>query len=100
MTVYLYEKDPEQLIAVQLTKENASDLAKWCGGRIVEESDALSPQKKYVGINVPIFDGPKRLSEGDYLARNRDGQFSVWAERSFTKIYHLSSGAAAIDSLD
>jgi hypothetical protein len=48
-----------------VTAGNAADIAHWCGGKLVEEEDALDPTKKYAGINVPCGTEVRRASEGD-----------------------------------
>jgi len=76
--------------AVQLTKGNVHEVAEWCTGKEVTEIDALDPTKTYVGINVILWDGLGRVSEGDYLIKDALGEFHVrWAdnfERDFGKV--------------
>lgn len=61
-----------------LTAENANMLTAWCGGRQVNEQDALSPHINTPGINVPTNDGVKRASMGDTIIRKNDGTFEVF----------------------
>lgn len=77
--------------AVQLTKENAEDVAKWCSGHIVEEIDSLEPDKTYVGINLRAWHGDvARASEGDYILQDSLGEFLIrWPvefESTFKKV--------------
>lgn len=76
--------------AVKLTNENVQEVADWCTGQEVVETDAFDPHKHYVGLNVVLWDGVGRLSEGDYLVKDGLGSFHVrWAsnfERDFEEV--------------
>lgn len=61
-----------------VTKENASALATWCRGKLVNEQDALLPHINTPGINVPVGDGVERASLGDTIIRKNDGTFQVF----------------------
>lgn len=61
-----------------LTQENASHLAEWCRGKLVNEQDAISPHVNTPGINVPVGEGVKRASLGDTIIRKSDGTFEVF----------------------
>lgn len=61
-----------------LTQENASHLAEWCGGKLVNEQDAISPHVNTPGINVPVGEGVERASLGDTIIRKNDGTFEVY----------------------
>lgn len=52
--------------AVQVTSENAKEVAEWCGGMLVEETDAATGAKT-PGINVPCLDRNRRASVGHYV---------------------------------
>jgi hypothetical protein len=60
-----------------VSKENASFLAEWCGGTLVNEQDALLPHINTPGINVPVGDNVERASMGDTIIRKNDGSFEV-----------------------
>lgn len=70
-----YQKNPVEITAFQLTKENAKELTAWCGGRLVEEIDAIHSSERYVGINISTPEGIMRASEGDWLIRGVKGEF-------------------------
>lgn len=76
MSPQKYRHIPVEVEAMTLTKENAEELANWCGGKIVEEQNPADPDDVYVGINFPTYDGNKRLSQGEVLVRNKNGHFS------------------------
>lgn len=61
-----------------LSQENASFLAAWCGGKLVNEQDAISPHINTPGINVPTANGVERASMGDTIIRKSDGTFEVF----------------------
>lgn len=61
-----------------LTIKNASHLAEWCRGKLVNEQDALTPHINQPGINVPTSNGVERASLGDSIIRNTDGTFEVF----------------------
>lgn len=61
-----------------LTGGNAHELALWCGGRVVEEVDALDPEKVQFGINVPCSGEAKRASVGDIIIHKSNGDFDVY----------------------
>lgn len=61
-----------------LTQENASHLAEWCRGKLVNEQDAISPHVNTPGINVPVGEGVERASLGDTIIRKNDGTFEVY----------------------
>lgn len=71
----LYTKKSVTIEAYQLSKLNAEALAIWCGGRMVEEIDAVTPTDTYVGVNIPTLEGVMRASEGDYIIKGIEGEF-------------------------
>lgn len=62
--------------AVQLTHDNAIDIAHALDGYIVDEQVPDSDDVRY-GINVKTPEGTKRLSEGMYLIRLNGNHFVV-----------------------
>jgi hypothetical protein len=72
-----YRHIPVEVEAIQLTKENAEEVAAWCGGHIIEEVNPADHEDVYVGINFPTLDGNKRISEGQMLVRSSAGHFMV-----------------------
>lgn len=61
-----------------LTLQNSYTLASWCGGKLVNEQDALMPHINTPGINVPVGEGVERASLGDTIIRKSDGTFEVF----------------------
>jgi hypothetical protein len=64
--------------ARSLTRENAAELAHWCGGRLVTEHDALDHESTSPGVNVPVGNDVERASLGDLIIHNNDGTFTVF----------------------
>jgi hypothetical protein len=61
-----------------ITSENAQQIALWCGGRLVQEEDALNPSVKTPGINVLTAEGVQRASMGDTIIHKTDGTFEIF----------------------
>ena len=81
MQRYKHKETGVEVEAVQLTKENASEVADWVVGKEVEEIDALDASRHYVGLNFISWDGMARASEGDYIIKDPVGSFlSRWPE--------------------
>jgi hypothetical protein len=80
-----YKEKPVQneIEAKQLTMDNAIEVASWCGGVYVHEIDPFDENKKFPAINVPTLDGPKRASQGSYVAKELGGKFVVYSQEQF-----------------
>lgn len=62
--------------ARHVTAANATELARWCGGRLVEEKNDEDPSKTQPGINVPTKNGVERACVGDVILE-KNGSFSI-----------------------
>ncbi len=82
-----YKVKAAQIEARRLFADKVEDIAHWCGGGIVEETDALDATKKFVGINVPTLYGVVRASEGDYVTKNERGEFDASKPAVFQMTY-------------
>lgn len=71
---------------VELTPENVKEVADWCNGQATIEYDALTPEVKYVALNVPTSFGHRRASEGHYIIKDKD-DFIVLSPQSFHILY-------------
>jgi hypothetical protein len=79
--------------AVQLTKENAHELAYWCDAQEVVEHDALDHNKTFVGLNFPTATGMRRASEGDYILHNiGTTEFYAHSAQNFEIMYEKIPG--------
>lgn len=83
----VYRKKPVEVQAVQLTQENAEEVAIWCGGQIVTEIDTQDDSKRYAGINLPTLEGVTRVSEGDYVVKGSRGEFYRSKQEAFTDAF-------------
>jgi hypothetical protein len=61
-----------------LTRDNAKEIAQWCGGRVVTEHDALAHDVTSPGVNVPVGTEVERASLGDMVFQKDDGSFGVF----------------------
>lgn len=78
-----YTTLPETVAADQLTKDNAEELARLCGGQVITETNPRDENQKYVGINVPTLRGVERLSEGMMLVKYPEGSWGVMGPHTF-----------------
>lgn len=85
-----YHIKPVDVEAVQLTAENATRIATWCGGQLVEEIDPQDETLKAQGMNVPTLEGVKRAHRGDYIIKNGKGEFYVRSAQYFESRFERS----------
>lgn len=79
MQRYRRSETGAEVEAIQLTKDNITEVADWCTGQEVKEIDSLDPSKTYVGLNFISWDGVARASESDYIIKDELGYFhSRW----------------------
>lgn len=69
----------------QLTPESATEIALWCGGKLVEEIHPFTGEKT-PGINVPTIRGVKRASVNDWVVLNMYGDFEVVNEATYAEV--------------
>lgn len=82
-----YELIVYTIDAIQVTPDSVSRAVLWCGGMQVEEVDPNDKSIKFVGVNVPTFEGMKRASEGDYILKTVQGSFNVMKRAEFERTY-------------
>lgn len=83
-----YRKKPIVIDAVQVTRENVADVAKWCGGRVIEVEKPGDPTDVYVALDIPTLEGVMRAETfhestwdgrkylgGDYVIKGVQGEF-------------------------
>lgn len=63
-----------------VTRDNAIAIAKWCGGYVVAQYDALDSNVSTPGINVPVGDHVERAQLGDVIIRKHDGTFEIFKD--------------------
>lgn len=79
--------------AVRLTEDNVKDVARWCGGVLVEEIDPEYPDENRFGINVMTAAGFRRASFNMYVARYGNA-YLVSHNRPFEEMYEPVHRAA------
>ena len=72
--------------AVRLTEDNATMVAAWCGGELIEEIDPEHPEETQPGINIRTPKGTKRASLHMYVIKYGN-QFFVDNNRPFEMKY-------------
>lgn len=82
-----FVKKPFYVEAVRVTSENMTDVAKWCGGEIVD----LEPNDVYILAPVlrPQNDRQKMAFVGDWLVKAGEG-FKVYTDRALQKGFEIS----------
>lgn len=90
LIVIKYRKKAVEVEAIQLGKDNAEEVAQWCGGLIVEEIDPEDDDKRYVAINIPTLEGTMRASEGDYVIKGVRGEFYPCKAEIFAATYEVA----------
>jgi hypothetical protein len=74
-------------LANQVTRDNVTAVALWCGGVSVTEHDALEHSKTFPAINVPTSAGNQRAQECDYVVKRPDGSFMVVKPDVFDELF-------------
>lgn len=97
-----YRKKPVEIEAMQLTRENAPEVAAWCGGRVIEESKPGDPTDRYIAVEIPTLEGVMRAESfhpstwdpatlryvgGDYVIRGVQGEFYPCKPDIFASTY-------------
>ena len=95
-----YRKKPVEIQAWQLTPENVHEVARWCGGRVVQEAKPGDPTDVYIGLDIPTLEGVMRAETfsphtyydgkyhgGDYVIRGVEGEFYSCRYDIFLKTY-------------
>lgn len=82
------KKDSPSIVveAVRLTEDNVENIAKWCGGELVEEIDPEHPDETQLGINFQTPNGMKRASLHMYVVKF-ERSFFVSHNRKFETVY-------------
>ncbi len=95
-----YRKKPVEIQAWQLTRDNVYEVAKWCGGRVVQQAKPGDPTDVYIGLDIPTLEGVMRAETfateewdghkyngGDFVIRGVDGEFYSCKYSIFWKTY-------------
>lgn len=95
-----YRKKPVEIQAWQLTRENVAEVAKWCGGRVVEIAKPGDPTDVYIGLDIPTLEGVMRAETfhrstwdgskyngGDFVIKGVQGEFYSCRTDIFQETY-------------
>lgn len=72
-----YRKKPIVIEAQQLTADNASELAKWCGGVQKVMMNDRNPwgRRGLVGVTIQTLEGNMLAEFNDYIIKGVQGEF-------------------------
>lgn len=90
-----YRVKPDQLKAVQVTENNKLEIAKWCGGEVMEKQDSSEGT-----LYIPSLQGPLTAAVGDYVAQNDKGRFEVYHQKQFEAKYEQYGTRPSFRSAD
>lgn len=82
-----FRKKPVVIEAMQLTRENVTDVALWCGGRVYEEGKASDRTDVYLALDIPTLEGTMRGQVGDFVIRGVQGEFYPCKPDIFEQTY-------------
>lgn len=92
-----YRKKPVIIEAMILTRDNIHEVARWCGGRVVEKVKPGDPTDVYIGLDIPTLEGVMRAEtfdssgqgyeHGDYVIHGVKGEFYPCKPDIFEKTY-------------
>lgn len=95
-----YRKKPVTIEAMQLTRDNVHDVAAWCGGRVIKESNSADRNDVYIALDIPTLEGIMRAETfhtstyrngryhgGDYVIRGVAGEFYPCKPDIFAETY-------------
>lgn len=68
--------------AVQLTLENAAEVAEWCGGLVTE----MLPSHEWAEVKVPCWDVTRPAHPGNWVVKESDA-FEVYDTEEFREHY-------------
>lgn len=98
-TVKSFQRKRNDIEAARLTRENARELAKWCGGEVIARDESYV--ESYTAgfsrtvatdstLHIPsLLDGPTPAYVGDWIVKDEDGRFSVILNEVFVDEYEL-----------
>lgn len=87
METWVKRDNPNVLVeAIRLNDDNVINVAKWCGGELIEEINPEHPQEKQWGINVMTASDYRRASLGMYVIKFGK-YFFVEHNRKFELVY-------------
>jgi len=85
-----YRKKPVIIEAMILTRSNAHEVARWCGGRVdgrICEQDEYQDYQDLRYLSIPTLEGVMRAEFGEYVIRGVNGEFYPCKPDIFAKTY-------------
>lgn len=93
MTVDRYRKKPVAIEAMQLTSENASEVAAWCGGDTWVDSMLYPADERPIHVMIRTLEGTMQADPGDFVIRGVQGEFYPCKPDIFAATYERDSGS-------
>lgn len=84
-----YVRKPFAVDALEVTEENISTVAEWCGGEVRQNGER---QFIKVPVRRPLNDRQTRASVGDWVLSSGDG-FKVYSKSAFYGSFEKPTGA-------
>ena len=85
-----YRKKPVVIEAMRFdvsSRRAMTEVARWCGGRIVSEAKASDRTDVAHWLNIPTLEGVMKASPGDYIIRGVQGEFYPCKPNIFEDTY-------------
>lgn len=80
-------KKPVEVEARQLTKENLTEVRKWCGGTFAIEDVTDEVSQEY--LTIKTVEGIMAADFGDYIIKGVNGEFYPCKPDIFHKTYEI-----------
>jgi hypothetical protein len=83
-----YTRKPFNIEAVQVTRENMEEVAKWCGG--VVQLDAKNKRYIKVDVNLPLTEKQTKAYLDDWVLKSDNrgkGRFKVYTHKAFVHCF-------------
>ena len=91
-----YQVKPDNQEAVEVTKQNMLDIAKWCGG-VTMEGQGMEEGDKGEYLYIPTMAGPISARPGEIVAKDSNGRFNVFDKDRFNLKYEeVGSGIRGV----
>ena len=83
-----FRKKPVVIDAIQLTKDNAEEVAAWCGGVVDDYWDTPN-------VKIPTLEGTMNAAPLDWIIQGVNGEFYPCKPEIFEKTYEAEDSAQA-----
>ena len=88
-SVAKYRKKPVVIEAMQFTRENMEEVARWCGGSIAGEMTVTGTPIAYALMYIPTLEGVMDALTGDWIIKGVKGEFYPCKPDIFEATYEL-----------